>query len=514
MKNGILILSILTTTMWEILAQQPGELDVTFDADGMVTTSIGIGNDFAYAVAIQPDGKIVIAGSAYDGNGDDFALARYNTNGTLDNTFTSDGLLTTDFGTSEDIAHSVAIQPDGKIVAAGITGDVSRDFAIVRYNADGTLDNGFGTNGKVTTDYNSNDNGIYSISIQPNGKIVAVGFANNGSDGDFFLVRYNTDGTLDNGFGIGGKLITDIGENDYTHSVIIQPDGKIVVAGGSGNAPNADFALARYNEDGTLDNSFGTGGKITTDFNNNSDGASSLVIQSDGKIVAVGFANNNDFALARYNTDGTLDNSFSSDGKLTTDFDTYIDGALSAAIQPDGKIVTAGISFLSSAANMAFALARYNSDGTLDNSFSSDGKLVTDFGIGDDSGESLAIAPDGKIVVGGYSVSTFAAFAIARYISGLNVGILEFSAADNFLIYPNPVQSIEVLEYVLNQDESLSIELYDNGGRLIRTFVTNETRSKGIHVESLNFGDTLISGNYILTITNGLERTSIKVTKQ
>jgi uncharacterized delta-60 repeat protein len=365
---------------------QPGSLDLSFDNDGKVVTDIGSGNDYGWSAAIQIDGKIVVAGNIDNGSNRDFALVRYNADGSLDNTFDSDGKVTTVIGSGNDYGNSVAIQCDGKIVVAGSSNNGSDDdFALVRYNTDGSLDNTFDSDGKVTTDFGSTDESGYSVAIQSDGKIVVAGGIFNGSNNDFALVRYNADGSLDNSFDSDGKVTTAIGSSyDYGHSVAMQSDGKIVVAGssndGPGNNPFDYFALVRYNADGSLDNTFDSDGKVTTDIGSRDDIGHSVAIQSDGRIVVSGNTYSGsvyDFALARYNSDGSLDNTFDSDGKVTTDFGD-IDYGGSAAIQSDGKIVLAGSSGIWP--NIDFALARYNADGSLDNTFDSDGKVRTDFG--------------------------------------------------------------------------------------------------------------------------------------
>ena len=242
------VFSLLITVGAHPVAAADGDLDTTFDSDGKVTTAIGSGTDRAFSVAIQSDGKIVVAGLSNNGSNDDFALVRYNTDGTLDTNFDSDGKVTTAIGSGNEQALSVAIQSDGKIVAAGRSSNGSNDdFALVRYNTDGTLDTTFDSDGKVTTAIGSGTETAYSVAIQSDGKIVAAGFSFNGSNNDVALVRYNTDGTLDTNFDSDGKVTTDIGSyNDYARSVAIQSDGKIVVAGFSNNGSNDDFALVRY----------------------------------------------------------------------------------------------------------------------------------------------------------------------------------------------------------------------------------------------------------------------------
>jgi uncharacterized delta-60 repeat protein len=334
--------------------------------------------------------------------------------GDLDPTFDGDGKVTTDFAGIFAVAGAVAIQGDGKIVAAGTTADVSgiSDFALARYNTDGSLDTAFDGDGKVTTDFAGLSDEANAISIQGDGKIVAAGVARIGLNGpqDFALARYNTDGSLDTTFGGDGKVTTDFaGANDQAHAVAIQGDGKIVAAGLAGS----DFALARYNTDGSLDTTFGGDGKVTTDFAGPTDQAHAVAIQGDGKIVAAGFAGSDfDFALARYNTDGSLDTTFGGDGKVTTDFagSGSRDEAHAVAIQGDGKIVAAGLAVVSGIFD--FALARYRADGSLDTIFSGDGKVTTDFAGDFDVANGVVIQANGRIVAAGFAGDDF---ALARY---------------------------------------------------------------------------------------------------
>ena len=358
--------------------------------DGRVITDFG-GFEVGNSVAVQSDGKIVVAG----GTGNDFALVRYNTNGTLDTSFSGDGKLTTDINTgSSDNGLSVGIQSDGKIVLAGKS---NGDFAVVRYNTDGSLDTSFSGDGKLTTDFGGTD-AARSMTIQSDGKIVVAGASN----GDIAVVRYNSNGTLDTSFSGDGKLTTDFGGTDTGNSVTVQSDGKIVVAGDS----NGDFAVVRYNTNGTLDTSFSGDGKLTTDFGG-TDTGNSVRVQSDGKIVVAG-ASNGDIAVVRYNSNGTLDTSFSGDGKLTTDFGGF-DTGYSVAVQSDGKIVVAGTNNLGD-----FVVVRYNSDGNLDTSFSGDGKLNTHIGVNgsNDVAKSVTVQSDGKIIVSGGSSGDV---ALVRY---------------------------------------------------------------------------------------------------
>lgn len=288
----------------------PGDLDTSFGNGGKVTTPFGTNQSQIRAIVIQTDGKIVVAGDTNDGSNNDFALARYNTDGSLDTSFGTGGKIITPIGSGTDAAFAVAIQSDGKIVLAGYAHNgANYDFALARYNTDGTLDPAFGTGGKVTTPFGGGNDYAFAMKIQSDGKIVVAGRASNGTDDDFALARYNPNGMLDTGFGAGGKVTTPIGSgNDYLTGLALQTDGKIVV-GGVNDGAAQDFALARYNTDGSLDTSFGTGGKVITSIGNNADLANAVVIQADGKIVAVGDRVNGqrEFALARYNSNGSLD---------------------------------------------------------------------------------------------------------------------------------------------------------------------------------------------------------------
>jgi uncharacterized delta-60 repeat protein len=395
-----LALALVATALPGSAIAAPGALDPSFGSGGEVTTDFG-GSDSAQAVAIQSDGKIVAAGLSGSG---DFALVRYNPDGSPDSSFGNGGTLTTDFG-GFDAASALAIEPDGRIVAAGRSG--SGDFALARYNPDGSLDPSFGSGGKLTTDFGGFD-AAFGVALQSDGKIVAAG--QGGSSFDFALARYNPDGSLDASFGTGGKLTTDFAAFEAATAVAIQPDGKIVT---TGSTSSGDFALVRYNVDGSLDASFG-GGIVATNFGFSSAFGGALAIQTDGKIVAAGRAGT-DFLLARYTAGGSLDASFGSGGIVTTDFGGAIfDAAFGVALQSNGKLVAAGSAIGAFGSSADFAVARYNTDGSLDTSFGSGGRVTTDFD-GFDVAFGVALQADGKIIAAGQGGSG-SDFALARYL--------------------------------------------------------------------------------------------------
>ncbi|MCY2986485.1 MAG: hypothetical protein NTY19_01240 [Planctomycetota bacterium] len=289
-----------------------GVLDPTFGSGGVVTTDIGVGSfDLGGGVVVQPNGRIVVAGSSDD----DFAIVRYMPDGKLDTK------VTTDIGTgTSDQGNAIVLQTDGKIIVAGAS---NGDFALVRYMADGTLDTSFGATvpgtskrtGKVTTDIGASDQGN-AVALQFDGRILVAG----GSDDDFALVCYNSDGSLWTSFGTGGKVTTPFGStsatSDFAYAMTVQPNWQIVVAGSSGNTSKGDFALARYNANGTLDSFFGTSGngKVTTNLRVWDD-AAAIAMQPDGRIVVAG-SSDGDLAVARYLNDPTVRGSDSLNDKL------------------------------------------------------------------------------------------------------------------------------------------------------------------------------------------------------
>lgn len=420
----------------------PGDLDFSLAGSGTLTQDLAGGDDFGAAVVIQSDGNIVIAGSGTYGSTPNFSLTRFTANGTPDTAFnqggTTPGIQSQAVGVCPCGARAIALQSDGKILAAGYAGNgTDLDFAVARYNTDGTLDSanfnvlGSQPGGILVPIGSGTDDQAEALALRSNGSMVVAGFSNNGTDDDFALAQVNKDGILDALlFGTSGVTTTDLsGADDRAYAAAIQPDGKIVLAGYATNA-DRDFALARYNSNGTLDTTFNPNGAkpgtVTTDFGAGNDIAQAIVIQMDGKIMVAGSAGDgtaSNFALARYNSNGTLDTTFGNGGTVTTDFAGGADKAYAMAIQPDGQIVVAGDATSNSRSD--FAVARYNGDGSLDNTFNPSamggtkaGTLVTPIGPVTSTAKALALQPDGTLVLAGYaSNGTDNDFAAARYVA-------------------------------------------------------------------------------------------------
>ena len=397
----------------------PGSLDTSFDTDGIVITPFNsFYNSSVSSVVTQSNGKIVAAGSTETANGDAFALARYMPNGALDTSFDYNGKVNTLIGYPYSGARAVAIQSNGRIVAAGFAVIGSHtEFALARYMPNGELDTNFHGDGKVTTPFGSGARAS-SIAIQPNGKIVVAGEALIGGSYDFALARYKVNGNLDSSFS-GGKVNTPFGTHDaHAYSVAIQSDGKIVAAGDMFNGTYERFALARYKSHGAPDNTF-SGGKVMTSFGPRNASAASVAVQPNGKIVAAGRAlngsNNDLFAIARYKSHGAPDNTFSG-GKVTTSINSYSDvTATAVAIQSNGRIVAAGQAF--NGTHSEVAITRYKVNGILDGTFGTGGKVTTSINNQDASAKSVTLqSNDGKIVAAGqvYSGNNYE-FVLTRY---------------------------------------------------------------------------------------------------
>ena len=371
-----------------------GALDASFNTNGKVFTGFGTNEEQANAVALQSDGRIVVAGATSAGAAFDFAVARYNTDGTPDLTFDSDGKVATFIvgANSVDIASAMVIQPDGRIVVAG---RADNTLALVRYNIDGSLDGTFGVNGKVTTTVLGGLTAA-AVALQADGKIVTAGAASV-SGGTFFAVaRHNTNGGLDSTFGTAGVVTTPnigggcCGSYGAATAVTIQPNGRIVAAGASGTT----LAIVRYLTNGSLDSTFDADGMAVTSVAFTSTNATSVLVQPNGRIVAGGNVGG-EFALFRYNADGSLETIFE---RLVGPSDVLT----AAMLQATGKIVAVGFTRQALNVNKDFVVVRYNADGARDTSFGTGGRAAAAIGGGFfDGGHALAIQADGRIVVAG-----------------------------------------------------------------------------------------------------------------
>jgi uncharacterized delta-60 repeat protein len=404
----------------------PGHLDPTFGGDGIVRTDLSPAEDDGFAVTIQPDGKIVVAGEmGIGGPNPRVAIVRYETDGSLDPSFGGgDGKVSIDFTRRDDFAYAVRIQTNGKIVVAGAAAySANSRFALARLTSGGSLDPTFGGDGKVMTNLTPSYDWANGMALQPNGKIVVVGSVSAGSrNGKVGVLRYRSDGSLDPAFGGDGIVRTDPTPTfDDGLAVGVEVDGQIVVAGAAGVAgPNERFVVLAFQPDGRLDPTFGGDGMVFTDLTPKADDPYGIAIQDDGRIVVAGGAGRGGpdpkFALVRYKRDGSLDPTLRGDGTVITNVTPHDDGAYSVAIDPDGRIVAAGPAGSDGPAPR-FATVRYLADGTRDTTFGGDGKVSTNITPRFDSAWGVAVQPDGSVVCSGVAGvgGPHASFALLRY---------------------------------------------------------------------------------------------------
>ncbi len=416
-------------------SSQDGDLDPTFGSSGTLTTSFGATRqDQGYAVAVQPDGKVVVAGDSYHGSGYDIAVARYTELEDLDPSFGAGGKVLTPFPGTGASTRAVAIQDDGNIVVAGGTAGL---FLLVRYTPDGALDPAFGAGGIVTTDFGGLGATAAALEIQTDGKIVVAGRAgqtiNGAAKNVFALARYETNGALDATFGTGGLVTTSFGvftnPGEIARALAIQPDGKIVVAGYTTLNDGLHLALARYQMNGALDPLFFGGGVLDQPGKiigvARGTWANAVAVQTDGKILVGGGNRDGQFLLARFNTIGAPDLSFGSLGMVTTVLSPGLtaDEVFALVLQSDDKILATGLSHTGT--DFDYGLARYETSGALDATFGTGGIVKT--GIvpvtipftGGDYAQAAATTPDGQLVVAGYSNEGRYIFSAARYLTGL-----------------------------------------------------------------------------------------------
>jgi uncharacterized delta-60 repeat protein len=402
----------------------PGAVDTSF-ANGKIVLPVGTSEDYANAAAVQADGKLLVAGSSATTSGTQISLVRYGRDGTLDTTFGNAGKVLTAAGSAgNDQALAVAVQRDGKILVAGRSKQAAGDdFVLVRYHADGTLDTTFGTGGKVLTDFAGGTDAARALLIQADDKIVVGGEASLGASGlDFALARYNSDGSLDAGFGTGGKVSTPLKSGNGSETVRalalqpVQGEARILAVGGDG-----DFLAARYSPAGVLDTTFANAGKLVGVFGSNIGGAHAVSVLPDGRAVLAGHSNH-DFALAQLDTAGALDASFGSGGRVVRAVTTNWDEATALVRQADGKLVVGGWAYSGNSSAGDFVAMRFTEAGLPDASFGQQGLVVTPMAGGtlSDLAHTLVLQADERLpavraIQAGEAGGANYDFAITRY---------------------------------------------------------------------------------------------------
>lgn len=488
-KTLIIIITFIFFTT-KILAQNAGDIDLTFGGTGFVTTSTGSINTMGYTMTIQNDNKIIVAGNSIQNGSAAITLIRYLPDGSLDYSFGNNGIVISQTGIAS-VVHSIALQQDNKIIAVGGThiNDSILNFSVIRYNQDGTPDNTFGNQGVVLINV-ENSSKAYNVAIKSNGKIIISGYSNLNFNTGISLVQLNTDGTLDASFGTGGLSIHHFSESPDVEAWAMALDGNdnIITNGmiyDTGLLRNK-IAVVKFNPNGDLDTGFGIGGIAKPSISNNSDDfGNAIVIQPDNKIVIAGTLNNFSI-IARYNINGILDSTFGTDGIIINNFETSEPSEIyGITVQNDEKIIAVGVSGINASnTNGNFGLVRLNSSGTLDNTFGINGKVVTDISNGyNDVAFTVKEQYDGKLVVSGISKSSnYYNIAVARY-NGETVSILENTEEKNIQIFPNPAfDKIEITG--LNNG---TIEIINAQVQVVKILNTSNTKTS-IDISGLSGG--------------------------
>jgi len=462
---------------------QGGFLDASFGNGGIIQQDLGPGEQAGSSVTMQPDGKILVGGYGQPGLFTDFMLMRYLPNGTLDLSFGTDGVVYTDIIGFTENSCIVLVQEDGKIVIAGSyfsDGGTSTDIALARYTTDGVLDPTFDSDGIVLSNLPSVANTIYDGLIQADGKIILAGSGGmDSSEKDYLVLRYNTDGTLDYTFDSDGRVFVNITTvKDICYSIKQQSDGKFIMAGTTGHLSGANVTVVKINEDGSMDNTFGTGGIVTTAYGSGADYGTGIAIQSDGKYVVCGNTYNGtsfDFMLLRYNEDGSLDATFDGDGALTYDLAGLNDSWEDVHIMDDDKIVVSG--YAEQVTGYDFVVGRYNADATLDMGFGTNGLVTTDIVGSMDKAYSSVIQSDGKIVLCGYADNgvDYDVVLARYYLYGTLSSETENNSETGIAISPNPTKGLVHLVYGNHEDVG-RVLLTSSDGKKVMDFSTNDNQ--------------------------------------
>lgn len=485
LRYQLLLLACLPVSF---LVGQAGTLDPTFNGVGYVSTSASFNIDGARAIAIQPDGKILVAGEAVVTVNSDFAVLRYNADGTLDQTFGTGGIATTPVLNIHDRARAMALRPTGEIILAGESTTTSTDeVALAQFTSNGVLDPTFGNAGIASFDLGSNDV-VHAAALQPDGKLVCVGV----SAPNNMLARFLPDGTLDPTFNGTGALVDPLpGSTGGTHrDVALQADGKIVAVGQAVIGGSSTWVVVRYNTDGSLDTGFGTGGVVTTEFGPQTfwpEAAMAVDLYADGRIMVAGHADyNTTYAFARYLSDGTLDTQFGNGGTTTLDISQNADIPEDVLLQPDGSILVCGTSIIGSTSRQV--VARLLDNGDPDLSWDGVGytALIVNNGL---SGAEMALQSDLKLVVtGGTTVpGGVSDFFTARYETSGTNAIADLNGGSCSL-YPQPANDLLWIELDDRASGAMALRLFDARGRMVRSNTTTGSAPMVLAVGDLPAG--------------------------
>ncbi len=506
------ILTALLLTSCSVAAiAQPGTLDPTFGTNGRALAVVTGNYSSGECIAEQTDGKIIVGGATPG-----YALlARFNTDGSLDTGFGTNGLVLTDVDASNDFIATVSVQPDGKIVAGGVRFNAAADgqAIVIRYTPSGTLDAGFGTNGIRTISFSgTTDSYIKALRRQTDGRIVACGERYTGSEWESFVLRLNSDGTTDNGFGTVQLDISTNGDDNVT-DLVLQNNGRIVVCGTVQSATGGGIFVARLNANGSFDNTFGSGGKQVLDIGGGgSDAGYSVRVQDDGRILVSGVIDTENgyrVGVARMLANGTLDGSFGTNGSVLINLGIDDWALPTLAMQPDGKILVGADNNVGDPARVK--VIRLLTDGTFDATFGTNGIGTSNATIGDDyeyAVRTLFLSDGGIAVAGFVDTPNNTQVAVWKFRSGVNVGMDEAREEDGLQVVPNPVDASFDLIVPGRIDPDASFTVLDMKGRVVPAEMVRHDGRTAVDVSHLP------SGTYQLTLVDKGGRRSVRFIKR
>jgi uncharacterized delta-60 repeat protein len=514
------LLSLLGTG-W--LIAQNGTLDPTFDNDGLLTFDVSQnGFDIAYGIDQQADGKVVAAGMTTNGGAVDALVLRMNTDGTPDLTFNANGMLTLDLSLGgSDRFLDVLIQPDQKILCAGYVNTGSSDDAvIVRLLSDGSYDSSFGTGGKVRIDFGQGeDDRVYSIALQPDGKIVAAGVQEFNNSANLLVARFTSAGNPDASFDIDGSVTFDLsnGGEDGLNAVAVAADGKIVATGYSAWGPSSNnMIIARLDASGQPDLSFSSDGFFNTAFlNGASQFGNDLQVLTDGSVLAAGSSRLNGLTNAmmlKVKNNGILDNSFNSDGVAYYDFSLGGEDVFrKIEIQSDGKIIAGGY-MERAGTDRDFMAAKLLANGDLDLGFGTSGWTAADMGNStSDYAQSMCVLNDGRILLGGFADDKI---AFALFTNENAVGITDpFVPNHQIKTWPQPFGNNLKVELPASIDGIATLEIYNLNGQLQHSRTIGNTHPAQV-LDLSNDIASFATGMYVLKISSGTSVYTAKLIKE
>ena len=466
-------------------------------AETIVTTSFGVDDATAHAEAIDADGNIVAVGGTAEFTNGTFGVARYEATGQPDPTFDTDGKVTTAIGTNS-YATGVGFEPDGKIVVSGYTSGGFGDVAVARYNTDGSLDPGWGTGGVTTVPIGDHAEYASSLAVQPDGKVLVTGSTDTVAGRDLFTLRFNTDGTLDPNWSSDGIATTSIGAWTFGGGIALSSSGDVVVTGSTRGADSTlNVAVLRYTAGGVLDDQFGSGGIVTKSLTTGDDRANAVAVDSSDRVVVTGSASDK-LAVVRLLDDGTLDGSFGSGGKVRTPVGTQPATGRALALAPAGRIVVAGDdSGSASIVDHPFLLVRYRSDGSLDPTFGTGGVVLTK--TDGEGAFAVRLDPERRIVVAG---SAGGSFAVARYVTEIYLPDALVEKAGDAAYLGNGVYNLtgrnqtRSVKGAPSKTVTFSFKLQNDGNASERLCAEGAGSSSGFHVAYLA-GTTVVTPDVV-----------------